>query len=341
MGRPFQSVVAAVLCTAAAGSGPAMAWGVRGHTAANRAAVDALPADGPVFLREFRDWIGATGPLPDSWRGISEPYSKIFEDPNHGWFKEQFAFMLDIPRNRYEFVIRLYDEYRRLSPSDRERAKLTNVRWTGTMPYAAIENYDRMKSAMRAWRAAPEGSMERRYLAQDIAFYLGWLGHYTADGAQPLHDTIHHDGWQGPNPKNYTRDPRIHGRFESQFVDLMQLTEADLAPSVTSPKLLDDPFASIVAHLDDAYTHVEEVYQMDQRGAFAQKDDAEARALVVRQLGRAASLLRDLAYTAWMESAKPPVAAATGGNPISPDDPAYNAVTGTAPPQGPAVPNRR
>jgi len=45
--------------------------------------------------------------LPDTWRGASEPYSKIFEDPNHGWFKEQFAFLETIPRSRYEFVLRL------------------------------------------------------------------------------------------------------------------------------------------------------------------------------------------------------------------------------------------
>jgi hypothetical protein len=322
-------------------------WGVRGHMTANRAAVDGIPADGPVFLREFREWIGATGPLPDAWRLTPEPYSKIFEDPNHGWFKEQFAFMLEIPRNRYEFVIRLYDQYLKLKGTDKENAQLTNVRWTGTLPYAAMENYDRMKSAMRAYRAAPEGSVERRYFAQDIAFYMGWMGHYTADGAQPLHDTIHHDGWLGPNPKDYTRDPRVHGRFETQFVDLIELKESDLTPQVSAPQVLADPFAAIVAHLDDAYSHVEEVYQLDKRGAFVQKDDKQARDLVIRQLARAGSLLRDLTYTAWMESAKPlqqvgsPNSPAISTNAISPMNPAYNPETGTAPPKGPAVPNKR
>ncbi|MBZ5611427.1 MAG: nuclease [Acidobacteriia bacterium] len=300
-----------------------------------------MPSDGPVFLREYREWIGATGPLPDSWRGVTEPYSKIFEDPNHGWFKEQFGFLKEIPRNRYEFVLRLYDECLRIKDTDPERARLTNVRWTGTLPYAAMENFDRMRAAMRAWRAAPEGGIERRYLAQDIAFYMGWLGHYTADGAQPLHDTIHHDGWQGPNPKNYTRDPRIHGRFETAFVDLIELREADLAPLVSQPQVLSDPFAAVIAHLDDAYTHVEEVYQMDQRGAFSHQDDRQARALVTRQLARAASLLRDLTYTAWIESGRPPGARSAGQNPISPAHPAYNGETGTAPPPGPAVINRK
>src|ERR1051325_3409902 len=119
-------------------------WGVRGHVSANRAAVQALPSDGPVFLKAQEDWIAKTGPVPDSWRGNSEPYSKIFEDPNHGWFKEQFAFLKEIPRSRYEFVLRLYDEYLRIKDRDAERASQINVRWTGTLPYAAIENYDRM-----------------------------------------------------------------------------------------------------------------------------------------------------------------------------------------------------
>ena len=54
--------------------------------------------------------------------------------------------------------------------------------------------------------------------------------HYIADAAMPLHNSKHHDGWEGDNPKNYTRDTEIHGRFESQYVDLIQVSEADLLP---------------------------------------------------------------------------------------------------------------
>lgn len=319
------------------GAVPAHAWGARGHQSANRAAVKSIPEDGPVFLKEYEDWIAKTGPVPDSWRGNTEPYSKIFEDPNHGWFKEQFAFMKSIPRSRYEFVLRLYDEYLRIREKDPERAALTNVRWTGTMPYAAMENYDRMKSAMRAYRQAmtakaPDSEKDARYLAQDIAFYMGWLGHYTADGAQPLHDTIHHDGWQGPNPKGYTTDPRVHGRFESQFVDLIGLTDADLMPLMDQPKRLDDPFAAILAHLDDASTHVEEVYILDKLGALGDKANRQAAKLVRMQLSKAAALLRDLAYTAWIESAKPAERGDAQSNPISRSNPKYNPETGTAAP---------
>jgi hypothetical protein len=323
------------LCALAMATG---AWGVRGHQSANRAAVKSIPSDGPVFLKDYEDWIAKTGPVPDSWRGNSEPYSKIFEDPNHGWFKEQFAFMREIPRSRYEFALRLYDEYLRIKDKDPDRAALTNIRWTGTMPYAAMENYDRMKAAMRLYRRALDAGPpeDAKYLAQDIAFYMGWLGHYTADGAQPLHDTIHHDGWLGANPKGYTTDPRVHGRFETQFVDLIQLTDAALIPLMESPKLLSDPFAAILAHLDDASTHVEEVYILDKAGAFANEASEPAAKLVKGQLAKASTLLRDLTYTAWMESAKPVAPGGADSSPISRTNPRYNPETGTAPP-GPAV----
>lgn len=321
-------------------------WGPRGHQVANRSAVQSIPPDGPVFLREYEDWIAKTGPIPDSWRGVSEPYSKLFEDPNHGWFKEQFAFMPSIPRSRYEFVLRLYDEYLRIRDKDPARAARTNVRWTGTLPYAAMENFDRMKSSMRLYRALLKNGSEQsqkdaRFLAQDIAFYMGWLGHYTADGAQPLHDTIHHDGWQGENPKGYTTDPRIHGAFESAFVELIQLSESDVMPLVGKAKVLDDPFAAIVAHLDDAGTHVEEVYQLEKRGAFANAKDVETTRLVKTQLAKAATLLRDLTYTAWAQSGAPVARRDRSQDPVNPSYYGYNPATGTAPPPGSEVPNHR
>jgi hypothetical protein len=308
---------------------------------ANKAAVDAVPQE-LSFLKTYREWIGATGPIPDSWRGTTEPYSKIFEDPNHGWFKEQFAFMTTIPRSRYEFVVELYDQYLKIKDKDPERAKLTNVRWTGTLPYAAMENFDRMKSAMRLYRhslqdTSTAGKARTEDLERDIAFYMGWLGHYTADGAQPLHDTIQHDGWVGPNPNGYATDHAVHGRFESKFVDLIGLTESDLAPLVSPrpARVLDDPFAAIIHHLDQASSHVEQVYQLDKSGALKDAHNKEAADLVKSQLASAATLLRDLTYTAWVQSAQP---GRNCSNPIDPSNPKYNRATGTAPPEGPVVP---
>ena len=303
-------------------------WGERGHQTVNRVAIQTLPEDGPLFLKAHEEWIAVKGRVPDTWRGASEPFAKILEDPNHGWFKEQFAFLKEIPRSRYEFVLAVYDEYLRLKDKDPERARLTNVRWTGTLPYAAMEIYEMLKSGFRIWRQQKAAGQETKYTELDLAFYTGWLGHYTADGAMPLHNSIHHDGWQGTNPKDYTRDGGIHGRFETAFVDLLPVQVDDVRPLVGKPEAHRDPFQAILAHLDRSATHVEEVYQLDQAGAYQDRNNAAAKKLVLGQLAAGAELLRNLIYTAWIESAKPVTPAP---NPVSPQHPRYNPATGSAP----------
>jgi hypothetical protein len=96
--------------------------------------VDTLPDDGPVFLKKYADYIAGSASIPDTWRQASEPFSKIEEDPNHGWFREQFSFMTEVPRSRYEFVLALYRENLRIETSDPENAHRMNVRWTGMPP---------------------------------------------------------------------------------------------------------------------------------------------------------------------------------------------------------------
>ena len=333
-------VILAVVCVLILAPGLG-AWGERGHQAVNRAAVRAIPDDGPTFLRAHEEWIVYLAIIPDSWRSPAEPFLKILEDPNHGWFREQFAFMTDVPRSRYEFVLALDAEHRRLAAAGDPGAALTNVRWTGTLPYAAVESYERMVAGMRRYRTALAKGRDTRLVELEIASYLGRLGHYIADGAQPLHDTIHHDGWQGPNPEGYATDPRVHGRFESQFVELMQLTSDDVQADIPAAVVLPDAFDAVIAHLDDAAAHVERVYQLDRTGVFttagtakesaeAARVTAEARALMLRQISRAATLLRDLAHTAWVRSAEPP-RPDPAGNPILQTHPQYNPATGSAP----------
>jgi hypothetical protein len=332
------------------------AWGFRGHTVANLAGVEAISADGPAFLKTYKGYIGHLGPIPDTWRSPSDPFLRISEDPNHGWYTESFDFMKEIPRSRTEFTLRVYDEYLRVSKSDPERAKLLNIRYTGLQAYSMMEGYERMKAGMRLYRIAsskdaalsPQYSdlagqyaaisslyrdpeQVKSYLANDIAFYMGWLGHYVADAAQPLHNSRHHDGWEGENPKGYTRDPDIHWRFESEYVDLAQISEVDLAPYVRkAAKHLEDPWIAILDHMIEARNAVEEVYQLDLRGAFKDRNSAAAKKLVCTRLASGSSFLRDLACTAWIESAKPVPAVKPLDVPNNPDNPRYNPATGSA-----------
>jgi hypothetical protein len=309
----------------------AFGWGARAHSVIDRTAVDALPDDGPVFLKKYVDYIAGSASIPDTWRSPSEPFSKIEEDPNHGWFREQFALMKTIPRSRYEFVLALYKENLLLQKTDPENARRMNVRWTGTLPYAAAEIYGHLVADMRLLRIAPANSSQAAFLEQTCAFYVTWLGHYIGDGSQPLHDSIHHDGWQGPDPKGYTRDPRIHGRFESQYVESIELTERDIASRLGNPgHLTGDVFELILAHLDEAGSNVEAIYQLDKRNAFADPHDPEAREMVYSRTAAGARMLRDLVYRAWLESALPTLRPEKPG-PTDEDNPQYNPETGSAP----------
>ncbi|GBQ84705.1 phospholipase C/P1 nuclease family protein [Asaia krungthepensis] len=116
------------------------------------------------------------------------------EDPNHGWFREQFAFMTAIPRSRMECLFTLYREHERLVRSDPGTAQRVNIRWTGTLPYAVLEGYGRLVADMRLMRALRLEGMDTKPFEIDTAFLVAWMGHYNADSSQPLHVSIHHDG---------------------------------------------------------------------------------------------------------------------------------------------------
>lgn len=310
---------------------PAFGWGVRAHRVIDQAAVAAIPDDGPVFLKGYADYIADTATVPDDWRDNAVPLTKMAEDPNHGWFMEQFAFMKTIPRSRYAFILALYRERQKIKHSAPALAARMNVRWAGTLPYALVEAYGRLVIGFRSYRDAVAHHRPTRNIELNCAFYVAWLGHYVGDGSQPLHDTIHHDGWQGPNPHGYTTDHRVHGRFETQFVDLIKLQPGDLATRL-SP--LDhqqgDLFQDVLAYLDQAHAEVEAVYQLDKRDAFDHADDPQARALVYQRTGAAAGMLRDLLVRAWRESARPPVHLKQAlEDPANPD---YDSDTGSAPP---------
>jgi hypothetical protein len=114
----------ALLCTHLLAMQNLSAWGVRGHTLANLAAVESIPLSGPAILKAQKAYIGHLGTIPDTWRSPSEPFLRISEDANHSWYTEGFDFIPNPPRSRTEFILRVHDEYLRVSKSDPNRAKL-------------------------------------------------------------------------------------------------------------------------------------------------------------------------------------------------------------------------
>ncbi len=47
---------------------------------------------------------------------------------------------------------------------------------------------------------------------------LGVWSHYIGDGSQPMHVSVHYNGWGNyPNPNGYTM-AKIHAYFEGEYV---------------------------------------------------------------------------------------------------------------------------
>lgn len=285
---------AVALAALAVATPKAHAWGDEGHRMVNKLAAKNLPADVPAFLRSATavDEIEYLGPEPDRWRSPSEPELVAAQAPEHfidlEWADELGA----LPRKRLDFEAKAFAAGKRPEK-------------IGLQPWVTTEVWQRLKAAMRAYRTLEAAHKDTKPVEQAILFYAGWLGHYVGDGAQPLHATIQYNGWTGPNPNGYTTDHKIHWQFEGPFVGA-NVHEADVAPKMTAPKpVKGDLFESYVAYLRESQKDVEKVYQLEKAGGFVGAGSAESRDFAATRLAAGASMLRDMIYTAWQQSAIP------------------------------------
>jgi hypothetical protein len=272
----------------------ARAWGNEGHHLINRLAAGTLPADAPAFLRSEAaiHEIEYLGPEPDRWRSPAEPELSAAQAPEHFIDLEPADALGPLPRRRLDFEAKVFAAGQRPEK-------------IGLQPWEATEVWERLKAALREFRNLSAAKQDTRAVEQAAIFYAGWLGHYVGDASQPLHTTVNYNGWVGPNPNGYTTGHQIHWQFEGPFV-AANVHEAEVRARMTEPKAIDgDVFDSYVAYLRHTATYVEKVYQLEKAGGFVDKGTAESREFTAERLAAGASMLRDMIYTAWIESAKP------------------------------------
>jgi hypothetical protein len=177
-------------------------WGAHGHTTAARAAVRTLPESMPAFFRAAEDQLVYLNPEPDRWRDRLE--SKLDETMNAYFTPDHWIHLDEIPKelqeapNRYDFIVNLSKA--RLDPKE-----------MGTLPYRIVEMTQRVRSRFRRWRQETDPAA-RQWIQQRIVNDAGILGHYVTDGSNPHHTSMHHNGWVGPNPRNFTPVAQHHGR---------------------------------------------------------------------------------------------------------------------------------
>ena len=274
------------------------AWGNEGHTCINRVAAQKIPASMPKFLRQAVTEIAYLGPEPDRWRNPAEFALKNAQEADHFIDLERVSWLDPLPSGRYEFYRKLYEK--RTAISDHPDDYLPER--VGLQPYITMEVFGRLKVAFREYRQQLAAHQSTPAVQQAIIFYAGWLGHYVADGSQPLHTTIQYNGWVGPNPNGYTTQHTIHGQFETAYV-AANIKANDFAGMVNSPKRLEDPFVDYVAYLKESHGLVENVYSLEKEGGFTGKGTRAAFAFTTHRLAAGSQMLLNLWYTAWIESA--------------------------------------
>jgi hypothetical protein len=275
-----------------------LGWGNEGHVYVNRVAAEKIPGEMPRFLRHAVAEISYLGPEPDRWRSPSEYALKNAQEPDHFIDFERVDWLDPLPQGRYEFYRKLYEK--RAATADHPDDYLPEH--VGLQPFITMEVYGRLKASFREYRQLSAAHQPTQPVQRAIIFYASWLGHYVADGSQPLHTTIHYNGWVGPNPKGYTTQHGIHAAFESAYV-AQNITAKDFAKLIHSPERLADPFTGYVDYLRESNRQVETVYELEKAGGFNGKGSPEAFTFTTRRLAAGSQMLLNLWYTAWLESA--------------------------------------
>ena len=309
-------IVPLIAAALLASAGPALAWGQKGHTLVNELAAAGFAGHMPAFVTapsaQFE--IGYLGPELDRMKGSGKSWDDE-NDPGHfldmldnGTVQEAVA-LTQLPDSR-----EAYDTALRAHNSDQYRA--------GYLPYAILDGWEQLRDDFAYWRADEYAAahatnpQERTRLAQVreidqqiVLRDLGQWGHFIGDGCQPLHVTVHFNGWGNyPNPNGYTESTKTHSFFESTFVNRYVTparVQAFVKPfTAASPTALiseDEMLATIERYLQTTGGTVPQLYEIEKSGGFA-NGSQQAVDFTASRIAAGAMELRDLSVLAWQDS---------------------------------------
>jgi len=269
------------------------AWGEKGHRIVNSLAIDASASKLPEFMNAARDDLIYNANEPDHWREESGTPMNIAQAPDHFFDSELWGPISTIESDRYKFM-------------EKVAAKKIELARIGYLPYAIVEYYGRLVNALRRWRKA-KTPLERESARADAVHYAGVMGHYVGDASQPMHVSIHYNGWLDSvaNPNNYTKDRGLHARYETAYVNAA-VDIANVKPKVRPPQRLTDVFGAVKQHLIQGFVELEPMYQLEKTGEFnPEQPRAKGTDVIATQIARAGTMLGSLWYTAWLESGEP------------------------------------
>ena len=236
MARQTSALQALFALLATGTSSEALAWGATGHRLIGEMASQSLPIEVPQFLRtrEAARQIGEVAREPDRSKGAGQPHDADADPAHHINLGDDLTVArgpalaaLPPTRESYDTALRMVG---------------TNEYRAGFLPYAIVDGWEQLVIDLAYWRADVAGAkkaqnaVERAWFLRDQYMRegittrdLGFLAHFVGDGSQPMHVSVHFDGWGNyPNPRNFSNQPGLHAKFEGAFVRA-RITASDIA----------------------------------------------------------------------------------------------------------------
>jgi len=300
---------ALVALTFAALPAQALAWGATGHRIVATLGMEALPPEVPAFLRhEFTTVeLAEVAREPDRSKSAGRTHDSD-RDPAHFIDVDDAGLVMGgpalnaLPPTRAEYETAL-----RAAGSDSWQA--------GYLYYSLIDGWQQLAKDFAYWRALTAAERlatdpqkkawfvnDRRLREALLIRDLGAWAHYVGDASQPLHVTVHFNGWGPyPNPNGYSTG-RIHAPVEGAFVHDNIGIEA-VRHRLPAARDCGCPIEARPAeYLAQTYGKVGQLYELEKAGAFT-NGDPRGREFSEAQLASAAAELRDLTVAAWRASA--------------------------------------
>jgi hypothetical protein len=251
-------------------------WGDQGHKLINNKAVAFLPVEMQSFIK-WKDYITLHSVDPDNRKKDDKT-----EPPKH---------FIDIDFYKEFLNGKMIEDKKELAAIYGD----SMVTKQGTLPWATLDSYNKLIQAFK------DKTKDK------VLLYTSDLGHYVADGHQPMHTMLNYNG-------QLTGQKGLHARYEIKMVD-KYIKDIDAGIANVSVKKVDTPFQFIFDYIANANSVQSILIDADNTAvkmAGSNENDEYLRLMWFKtkyvteiQFNTAVSDLASLIYTAWLEAGKP------------------------------------
>jgi hypothetical protein len=304
------------------------AWDYEGHRLVNQLALASLPKDFPAFALtpEAQERIAFLSGEPDRWRNTQSLELRHANGPDHYIDLEEVSLYdlkpESLPPLRYDFMAQIARSRAahadRFAPIDLNRDTDHTRELSGFLPWTMTEYYAKLKSEfsyLKAFQAAGGTPDEIANAQANVIYTMGVMGHFYGDAGQPLHTTVHFNGWVGDNPHHYTTNHGFHGWIDGGYIGKLnigsdlpemkkQIHPAQLVTLNGQPAQPTQIFPAVLAFLIDQNKLVEPLYKMEHDHMLTGTNEVgmQGKPFIEGQLVKSGQFLGNIWYSAWRQA---------------------------------------